>query len=103
MKKKESNNKRKILRHWVLSDHTRGGKKEWLCMCEKTVDLRSMQETKNTSNNSAAQENNETGLPVPLSAPLDFIFTTRTLICRVYLIVNVQRQCAVMYVPNALF
>lgn len=72
-------------------------------MCEKTVDLRSMQRNKNSSNNSATQENNETGLPVPLSAPLDFILTTRTLICRVHLIVNVQRQWAVMYVPDALF
>lgn len=80
-----------------------GEKKEWLCMCEKTVDLRSMQRNKNSSNNSATQENNETGLPVPLSAPLDFILTTRTLICRVHLIVNVQRQWAVMYVPDALF
>lgn len=31
------------------------------------------------------------GLPVPLSASIDFILTARTVICRV---VNAQRQCA---------
>lgn len=72
-------------------------------MCEKKSRPAINARNKNTSNNNAAQENNETGLPVPLSAPLDFILTTRTLICRVNFIVNVQRQCVVMHAPNALF
>lgn len=72
-------------------------RKEGMAMyVRKTVDLRSMQE-KEPWNNSAAQENNKKkkGLPVPLSASLNFVFTGRTLVCRVH------RQCAASMCSDA--
>mgnify|MGYP006950198902 CR=1 FL=1 len=65
-------------------------------MCEKqsTCDQCKKQEP---SKNSAAQENVEKkwGLPVPLSASLNFVFTGRTLVCRVH------RQCAASMCSDA--